>query len=113
MDPDEIIAALEGMLAAVQAERDNLRTRVTQMENEVRNGPLNWVRDHPGWSAVMAFFTPIVLIAAVLIFRKVNFTGTVWVAIMAASAMGFAAITYFVATKWQAQHQLDNPPAHP
>jgi fumarate reductase subunit D len=111
MDPDEVIAALEAALANAEARAEAAEAQVEEMQNGVRNSPLNWFRDNPGVSSIIAGIFILVIGTLVLVLRNVDITVTLWLVLLASAVVLVGLTTYFVLSRWSAQHQLDHPAA--
>lgn len=111
MDPDEVIAALEAALANAEARAEAAEAQVEEIQNGVRNSPLNWFRDNPGVSAITVGAFILITGILVLVLRNVDFTVTAWLVLLGSAVALFGLATYFVLSRWSAQHQLDHPAA--
>jgi len=109
MDPDEIIAYLEGALAAQTARADNAEAQVEELHNQIRNSPLNVVRDHPELAAVVAASFVLTVGILILVLRNIDFTVTAWCMLLGAAVATVGFVSYVVLARWRAQHQLDHP----
>ena len=107
MDEDLLLE----LLNQAEAERDALQARVDELEGGVRNGPLNWFRDHPGTGGLIAAGFILVLGILILVLRNVHFTTQAWVVALSIAVPAAGFVSFYVLYRWRAQHQLDHPVA--